>query len=128
MRSRYGAFALGLAAYLLATLAHGHPDRLTEEGDPGAFARALAETRRRHRYLDLRILEARQDGDHGVVLFVARIFERGTDRSFAELSEFTKEDGRWKYARGTLLPRARFPVPEDQLTSAVVMAAAEAEL
>jgi uncharacterized protein YchJ len=43
------------------------------------------------------------------VLFDARIFERGQDRSFAELSTFVREDGAWRYASGKALPRAGLP-------------------
>jgi GNAT superfamily N-acetyltransferase len=43
------------------------------------------------------------------VLFHARIFERGEDRSFSELSTFVREDGAWRYASGVSLPAAELP-------------------
>jgi len=49
-------------------------------------------------------------------LFLAKVFERGQDRSFAELSTFTRAldgeggvGGALRYAGGTLLPRAALP-------------------
>ena len=45
----------------------------------------------------------------GRTRFVARIFEKGRDRSFVELSHFVREDGRWRYASGILLPADRLP-------------------
>jgi hypothetical protein len=37
-------------------------------------------------------------------LFLARIFERGVDRSFGELSTFVREAAGWRYASGELVP------------------------
>jgi SEC-C motif domain protein len=94
MRSRYGAFALGLSGYLQHTLAFTHPDR----GEPLVLPRRT--------YSGLTIVEAHKDE----VLFVARIEERGRDLSFAELSKFVKERGEWRYASGRSLPADRLPL------------------
>jgi SEC-C motif-containing protein len=106
MRSRYAAFALGLGGYLVETLASDHPDRAEPD-----LERALSRVRERQRFLGLRILFA--EGDE--VLFAAKIFERGADRSFVELSTFIREDGHeegeWRYASGITLPRS--DVPDD---------------
>src|SRR5579863_8679202 len=102
MRSRYAAFALGLGEYLVDTLATSHPDRdLPRE----ALVIELSRVKERQRFLGLRIVRA--EGDE--VLFDARIFERGEDRSFAELSTFVREDGRWAYARGRAVTREELP-------------------
>jgi SEC-C motif-containing protein len=100
MRSRYAAFALGLGEYLVRTLASDHPDRAV---DAAALARELSGARERQRFLGLRIDEARAEGDRGEVLFFARIFERGADRSFAERSTFRREGGAWRYAGGEVV-------------------------
>jgi SEC-C motif-containing protein len=96
MRSRYAAFALGLGAYLADTLATDHEDRAAPRD---ALVRELSRVKDRQRFMGLRIVEAKDDE----VLFVARIFEKGQDRSFAERSTFVREDGAWKYARGTFV-------------------------
>ncbi|HEY8042545.1 MAG TPA: YchJ family metal-binding protein [Polyangiaceae bacterium] len=101
MRSRYAAFALGLGAYLVKTLGRDHPDRA---GDEAALARELSGARERQRFLGLRIVAASSDGDRGEVLFHARIFERGADRSFAERSAFRREQGAWRYTGGEAVP------------------------
>lgn len=95
MRSRYSAFALGLGAYLAATQLDG--------GDPNELSRA----RENQRFLDLCILHAAGDQ----VLFYARIFERGVDRSFIELSSFRNVDGTWLYDPHTsvALPTTKLP-------------------
>ncbi len=49
--------------------------------------------------MGLTILEATDDE----VRFFAKVFERGQDRSFTELSKFVREDGQWRYASGELI-------------------------
>ena len=98
MRSRYAAFALKLGAYLLETLSADHPDRAA-----GATAEALSQARAGQRFLGLAILESHTEGDRGVVVFRARIFERGVDRSFSERSRFRREEGAWRYEGGDLV-------------------------
>ena len=102
MRSRYAAFALGLGEYLLATLASDHPDRALPDE---ALVRDLSRVKERQRFLGLTIIRATESD----VLFDARIFERGKDRSFAELSTFVREDGAWRYAGGHAVPRKALP-------------------
>src|SRR4051812_41423882 len=113
MRSRYAAFAMGLGTYLVQTLASSHPDLASE---PKELAILLSRARERQRFLGLRILYTHASSDEGEVLFFARIFERGADRSFAELSTFVREDGTWRYQSGLLVPAARLPPSLDELT------------
>jgi SEC-C motif-containing protein len=122
MRSRYAAFALGLGAYLVSTLAASHPDRALPREE---LERSLSFAKQRQRYSGLRILEATSDGARGEVLFFARIFERGQDLSFAELSDFVREGAAWRYAEGIALPKARLPEDLDGLTRASFLALAE---
>ena len=107
MRSRYAAFALGLGDYLVRTLASTHPDR---GRPPHELARELSRARERQRFTGLRIVRATSSGDRGQVLFLARVFERGIDRSFGELSTFVREAGAWRYASGE-------PVPVEELAT-----------
>lgn len=101
MRSRFSAFALGLGNYLVDTLASDHEDRhLPRE----ALARELGRARERQRFLDLQIWWSSPTE----VLFFARVFERGQDHSFAELSTFVDEEG-FRYQRGVLVPRRHLP-------------------
>ena len=115
MRSRYAAFALGLGEYLVRTLAADHPHRGMP---PMALVQELRRAHERQRFLGLRILHARvdEDGDEGEVLFHARIFEKGVDHSFAELSRFVREAGAWRYAAGTVIATAELPADVAALT------------
>ena len=102
MRSRYSAFALGLGDYLVRTLSADHPDRAIGED---ALARELSHVKDRQRFLGLEILESSAAGDTGQVRFFARVFERGVNRSFEELSTFHREGGAWRYAGGSVSER-----------------------
>jgi SEC-C motif-containing protein len=97
MRSRYAAFARGLGAYLIATLSADHPDRAE---DQRALLIALSRAKDTQRFLGLKIMDTKVEGDHGEVTFHARIFELGVDRSFTERSSFVKENNAWRYASG----------------------------
>ena len=109
MRSRYAAFALGLGDYLKETLVRDHPDR---DLPSHAFARDG------HRFLGLTLLDTSAPDE---VLFYAKIFHKGADRSFAELSTFVREGGEWKYASGLLLPRDRLPAAPESMTREVFL-------
>ena len=90
MRSRYCAFVLEDAAYLLATW---HPaTRPTELGfEPGL------------KWLGLEVRDARQvDADHAEVEFVARSRLAGRGHRLHERSRFEREGGRWYYLEGDL--------------------------
>ena len=115
MRSRYAAFALGLGPYLVRTLASGHDDlALPRE----ALVRELSQARDRQRFMGLRILHEEDGGSEGEVMFYARIFEKGVDGSFVELSRFVREGNAWRYASGILVPKGDLPADLDALTPA----------
>ena len=115
MRSRYAAFARGEVDYLANTLCADHPDRTdTAAAD---YRRA----RENMRYVGLDVLDASADGDVGEVLFYARIFERGKDCSFVELSGFVRENGAWKYASGLMVRTEDLPPGPRTLTRADVL-------
>ena len=93
MRSRYTAFAVGDAAYLLATW---HPTTRP----PGLELDDDLTWRR----LDvLRAAGGPFDTD-GVVEFVAHHRSPGGRGTLHEVSRFVREDGRWWYVDGDQLP------------------------
>lgn len=118
MRSRYAAFARGEVAYLAKTLCADHPDR-TEDA-----AQAYRRARENQRFLDLCIMHTSVDGDVGEVLFYARIFERGVDCSFVELSAFVREGGEWKYASGVMVETKDLPKEPKRMTREEVLSRA----
>jgi SEC-C motif-containing protein len=124
MRSRWSAFVVGRGDYLFDTLAAGHPDRAAPRD---AAVRELSRARERQRFLRLSVLHASESGDEGEVLFVARIFEKGVDRSFAELSRFCREDGAWRYESGILVARDRLPADPSAMSRDDFLALAASE-
>jgi len=90
MRSRYAAFVLEDADYLLATW---HPStRPPEVGfEPGV------------KWLGLDVRDHRlRDATHAEVEFLARSRLAGRAERLHERSRFTREDGRWYYVDGDL--------------------------
>lgn len=91
MRSRYSAYVLGLAHYLLATW---HPSTRPSELDlTGDTTKWLG--------LEVRAT-AVQDDCHATVDFVARYRVGGRGYRLAEHSRFVREEGRWLYVDGNI--------------------------
>lgn len=93
MRSRYTAYVLGDADYLLRTW---HPDTRPVSLDLQADA---------VRWVGLKVGECTDGGeedDTGYVSFVARYKEGGRATRLAERSRFLRVDGRWLYVDGEL--------------------------
>jgi SEC-C motif-containing protein len=86
MRSRYSAYVLGLADYLLATW-HASTRPATLEPDPPGLKWLGLEVRR----------HVVADADHASVEFVARSKLGGRAHRLHEFSRFVREDGRWYY-------------------------------
>lgn len=87
MRSRYAAFAVGDAAYLLRTW---HPDTRPARLDLDA----------RTRWLGLEVLATTDGGafhQEGTVTFRAHYREQGQDGVLDEHSTFARVDGAWVY-------------------------------
>ena len=101
MRSRYGAYVLGLEAYLLATWhASTRPPALDLADGPAS------------RWLGLEIRRCQTPGvgeRAATVEFVARYKTAGRAHRLHEISRFIHEDGRWYYVDGQILakPAAR---------------------
>jgi SEC-C motif-containing protein len=103
MRSRFTAYALGEAEYLVRTLHPDHPDRARPQTE------LIAELRRSSRTLKfsrLRVLDRdlAADGRTGRVLFHAELYERGVEHSFLERSRFARTEAGWRYLDGDLVP------------------------
>jgi SEC-C motif-containing protein len=91
MRSRYSAYVLGLADYLMATW---HAS--TRPAEPIVFEPGL-------RWLGLQVRDVgRSDATHAEVEFVARSKLGGRAHRLHERSRFVQEDGRWTYVDGDL--------------------------
>ena len=95
MRSRYSAYVLLLAPYLLATWhTSTRPPELNLAGEPGDGQEAM-------RWLGLTIKRRQTTGDDAALVeFVARYKIAGRASRLHETSRFVREDGRWYYVDG----------------------------
>ncbi len=92
MRSRYTAYVLNDAAYLLATW---HPDTCPESLDLDQTSPT--------QWLGLAVKRYSQiDADHAEVEFVARYKIDGRGFRMRETSRFVRLEGRWLYLDGDL--------------------------
>lgn len=89
MRSRYSAYVLGRADYLLATW--------LPETAPGELDISPV------KWLGLQIRNAESAGEAGVVEFVARCRVNGRAQRLHEISRFLLHEGRWYYIDGQML-------------------------
>lgn len=89
MRSRYSAFALGNAAYLMASW---HPSTRPRSLDLPAG----------QQWLQLKIVAVREGEQVSFVEFVARSRSGGRTQVLHEVSRFVKETGRWIYVDGVI--------------------------
>jgi len=94
MRSRYSAYVLKLADYLLASWHPStRPANLDLAEDDGS------------KWLGLEIKRCQQlDENHATVEFVARYRIAGRGHRLHEISRFVREDGRWLYVDGDIDP------------------------
>lgn len=92
MRSRYSAYVLRDADYLLATWhPHTRPGTLTLDEKPPP------------KWLGLEVKRhAAQDDDHATVEFVACYKINGRAHRLSECSRFDRIDGRWYYRDGLI--------------------------
>jgi SEC-C motif-containing protein len=93
VRSRFSAFALGEVEYLWRTLHPDHDDRARPKAEVIA---ELKRASRDNRYLGLTILDAKDTR----VLFRVKVFHKGKDLSFTELSELARDQDGWRYLTG----------------------------
>jgi len=117
MRSRYSAFALREVEYLWRTLHPEHPDRARPKEELLRELRAVCSA---HKYPRLHVLDRQPPDETGkaVVLFYARIFEKGKDRSFVERSEFRHDGTGWRYLTGDGQPASELRQSPETLTLA----------
>lgn len=98
MRSRYSAYCLGHANYLLATL---HPSKRRPEE-----LRLIEETIKTTTWLGLKILDHKEANDLAEVEFVA-FYQDAPFAQLHERSRFTREAGQWFYHDGVFMPESK---------------------
>ncbi len=95
MKSRYSAYAVNDANYIIKTTAIENPD-FTD--DIKSWKKSILDFSKNSDFQDLKIIEYIDNGDSAVVEFEAYI----SDTVMKERSRFTKRDGKWLYVDGDI--------------------------
>ncbi|MDH5187364.1 MAG: YchJ family protein [Rhodospirillaceae bacterium] len=101
MRSRYSAYALGNTDYLATTLSSDLSDEFDQVEADGNASDA--------KWLGLEIKSVSgggEDDEIGEIEFIARFQLHGQQRVHHELSQFSREDGRWVCSGGEMNPKS----------------------
>lgn len=97
MRSRYAAYALGLADYIMSTTYASHPNFQLNQIE---WKQQILLFSSMTTFENLEILEDYEDRSEAEVIFIAYLKQGGRDMSFKEKSHFRRELGQWFYESG----------------------------
>lgn len=100
MRSRYSAFALKKASYIINTT-HIRNKDFTE--DKNLWENEILIFCKNTNFEGLKILDFSDNKSEAFVTFEAKLSQNRENISFTEKSRFLKEDGKWFYIDGIFL-------------------------
>jgi SEC-C motif domain protein len=100
MRSRYSAYALALADYIMKTTHPDHPDMSKKKWN---WREDILRFSERTEFIDLEVLADEEHTKKAFVTFTASLKQQGKDMSFTEKSYFEKVEGCWLYKSGEFL-------------------------
>jgi SEC-C motif domain protein len=100
MRSRYAAYALGLAQYIIDTT---HPNNSSYSLPLEQWRKEILAFSKNTQFVGLSIVEHSGGASEGSVTFYADLRQGGKDVSFTEKSRFEKLDGKWLYESGDII-------------------------
>jgi SEC-C motif-containing protein len=94
MRSRYSAYAIKNADYIIATT---HPENSSFSADHKDWKESILYFCNRTSFRGLKVIEVLEGLQESYVTFFAHLFQNGDDVSFQETSRFVKVGDRWLY-------------------------------
>jgi SEC-C motif domain protein len=97
MRSRYSAYDLNLADYIIDTT---HPEHSEFTTDRTRWREDIETFSKHTRFERLKILEFTDGEEEATVAFTAYMKQADQDASFSETSSFAKVNGKWLYKSG----------------------------
>ncbi len=100
MKSRYAAYSLNLASYIIKTT---HPQNPAYEKDLKKWQKEIEAFSKNTVFKGLDIIEFIDGEKIASVTFKAHLAQNSLDVSFVEKSLFEKLDGRWLYKKGLIL-------------------------
>lgn len=97
MRSRYAAYALHLAHYIMQTT---HPNHRVYSSDKKKWEKEILIFCESTEFRDLKIVKFIDGEDEAYVIFTAFLTQGGKDATFTERSRFVKINDHWLYEGG----------------------------
>ncbi len=102
MRSRYAAYALHLADYIMRTT---HPANPGYYSDATRWKKEILNSYQSTQFYGLQIIDFIDGKKEAFVTFTALLKNNGHDTSFTEKSRFLKMDGQWLYESGVFFKK-----------------------
>lgn len=99
MRSRYSAYALGIASYIIKTT---HPQSPHYVPDRRQWLQTIQTFSKQVVFKGLDILATEQQESEAFVSFIAQLNKEGVDLTFSERSRFLKQEQMWLYVDGKI--------------------------
>jgi len=100
MRSRYAAYSLDFANYIIDTT---HPTNPYYTKNRKKWMQDIIFFSQNTEFSGLEILQFIDGENAATVVFTASLQQGGKDTSFTEESKFVKERGRWFYLLGSMI-------------------------
>jgi len=99
MRSRYSAYSLGNAKYIIKTT---HPLNIDFQKDTIRWEKEILEFSKNYVFEKLTIIEFIESEPTSLVTFRAHITCEGNDHTFCEKSSFEKINNSWVYLKAII--------------------------
>ena len=100
MKSRYSAFAICNADYIISTTHKKNPDHTT---NIQSWSQDIINFSKNTKFDKLEILDFIDAEFESFVTFKATLFQNDVDVSFIEKSRFLKENDKWLYVSGKFI-------------------------
>lgn len=100
MRSRYSAYALNLADYIIKTTHPASPNYLPNLDH---WKQMIEEFSKNTKFQNLQVVDFKEMGNFATVTFIAHIYQKNQNATFTEKSYFEKIKGEWFYRSGHLI-------------------------
>ncbi len=105
MRSRFSAYVLNLADYIIETT---HPASPQYSENKFLWKRSISQFSQKCFFSNLKVLDFKEHSIIATVTFTAHISQEGQDATFTERSTFEKKNDQWLY-RGGLIAQGQAP-------------------
>ena len=103
VKSRFSAYALSLADYIIRTT---HKNSPIYSQNMDEWKKLILDFSKSTDFKKLEIYNVEEENNRASVCFTAYLEQNGYDATFAEISNFIKENNKWYYIKGQVIPGA----------------------